>query len=69
MSDKNLPALTDLAERINAEHAAALSAAQTAIERAAECGRLLIEAKSGLSHGQAEDLNEISAQLETLFAA
>ena len=39
------------AERIEAEHRAAIGAARTAIEHAVECGRLLIEAKAQIGHG------------------
>jgi phage N-6-adenine-methyltransferase len=42
---------SDLAERINALHGQALAAARTSIERAIECGRLLIQAKSEVGHG------------------
>jgi hypothetical protein len=45
------PALTTLAERINAVHRRAHDAAQTAIEHATECGRLLIQAKAQVEHG------------------
>jgi hypothetical protein len=41
----------NLAERIEAEHQAATSAARTAIEHAVECGKLLIEAKAQIGHG------------------
>ena len=46
------PALTDLAGRINAEHEKCLSAARAAISHALEAGRLLIEAKAQLGHGE-----------------
>jgi hypothetical protein len=53
-SDRNLTvgALIGLAERINNAHDAAFRAAQSAVEAAVECGRLLIEAKSQIPHGQ-----------------
>jgi hypothetical protein len=41
-----------LAIEINAEHRAAYGAAEKALEHAAECGRLLIEAKALLPHGE-----------------
>ena len=44
-------ALPDLAERINALHGQALAAAHTSIERAIECGRLLLQAKASIGHG------------------
>lgn len=44
--------LTALAMRINAEHAAAEQAAETAVERARRAGELLIEAKEKVPHGQ-----------------
>ena len=44
--------LTDLAERINAEHAASEDHAKSAIEHALQCGQLLIEAKAQVKHGQ-----------------
>jgi DNA N-6-adenine-methyltransferase (Dam)/Protein of unknown function (DUF3102) len=43
--------LPELAGRIEAEHQAVHRAARTALEHAAECGRLLIEAKSSVGHG------------------
>jgi hypothetical protein len=45
-------ALPDLAERINAEHAACLMAARDAISRAIEVGRLLDEVKGQIQYGQ-----------------
>mgnify|MGYP001043411851 CR=1 FL=1 len=53
MSDDIIPgAGGDIhAERIEAEHRAATGAARTAIEHAAECGRLLIAAKAAVGHG------------------
>ena len=42
----------NLAEQIEAEHQAAIGAARSAIEHAVECGRLLLEAKVALPHGQ-----------------
>ena len=47
-----LVALPALAERINAAHDAAFRSAQSAIEAAVECGRLLIQAKAALEHGE-----------------
>ena len=44
--------LVDLAERVKIAHEAALTAAQTAIDRAREAGRLLAEAKLQLRHGE-----------------
>jgi hypothetical protein len=46
----NAPALY-LAERIEAEHQAAIGAARTAIEHAVECGKLLLKAKAQVGHG------------------
>jgi phage N-6-adenine-methyltransferase len=46
------PLMTTLAERINAAHDAAHAAAKTAIEHAIECGRLLLEAKASVAHGE-----------------
>ena len=48
----NLPALDALADRINAEHEACHSAMQKGLEHALEAGRLLLEAKKGLPHGE-----------------
>jgi hypothetical protein len=45
-------ALPELAARINAAHDAAFRSAQSAIEAAVECGRLLIQAKAALTHGE-----------------
>jgi hypothetical protein len=45
------PDLSDLAERIEAEHAAALGAARSAVEHAVACGRQLSEAKARVPHG------------------
>lgn len=45
-------ALTDLAERINAEHAACMASARDAVARAIEVGRLLAEAKDQVRHGE-----------------
>jgi hypothetical protein len=42
----------DLAEQINAEHAAATADAQSAIEHAIACGKLLLKAKSQTASGQ-----------------
>ena len=44
--------LTQLAQRITETHDAAMSAAKTAVERAIECGRLMIEAKAKVPHGE-----------------
>ena len=44
--------LVDLAARIKVEHEAAFGHARQALQHAAECGRLLIEAKSQVEHGQ-----------------
>jgi len=44
--------LPDLAERINAEHAECLAAARDAITGAIEVGRLLVEAKGQVKHGE-----------------
>jgi len=44
--------LTTIAERIKAEHHAAVVAAGTAIEHAIACGQLLIEAKAQVQHGE-----------------
>ena len=44
--------LVDLAARIKAEHEAAFGHARQALQHAAECGRLLIEAKAQVEHGQ-----------------
>ena len=41
-----------LAAEINAEHLAAHEAAESALEHAAQCGRLLLEAKGLLPHGE-----------------
>ena len=46
--DNRLPAL---AAEIEAAHQAAYGAARTALEHAAECGRLLLEAKAAVGHG------------------
>lgn len=46
------PDITDLARQIEAEHRAAVDAAHNAIERASACGRLLIQAKARVGHGQ-----------------
>src|SRR3954463_16269383 len=47
-----LSPLPELARRINAEHAACLDAAQTAVGKAMEVGRLLVEAKGQVRHGE-----------------
>jgi hypothetical protein len=44
--------LVSLAERINAEHAAAVGCANKAIEHARQCGELLIETKAQVGHGE-----------------
>jgi Protein of unknown function (DUF3102) len=44
--------LTDLAARIRTEHAACQSAVQRGLEHAVQAGKLLIEAKEQLPHGQ-----------------
>lgn len=44
--------LAGLARRINDEHTSAIGAAVSALEHANECGKLLIEAKAQLKHGQ-----------------
>ena len=44
--------LADLAARINAEHEAATASILTAIQRAIAAGKLLLEAKAQLKHGQ-----------------
>jgi Protein of unknown function (DUF3102) len=43
--------LAALAVEIEAAHQAAYGAARTALEHAAECGRLLLEAKAAVEHG------------------
>jgi Protein of unknown function (DUF3102) len=45
-------ALPDLAQAIDREHAAAIGSARCAIEHAVECGRLLIQAKAQVAHGE-----------------
>jgi hypothetical protein len=44
--------LTDLAVAIEAEHQAAHQAARSALEHALQCGRLLLEAKERVEHGE-----------------
>jgi hypothetical protein len=44
--------LPDLAAQINAEHAACLAAASAAIGKAIDVGRLLVEAKAQVQHGE-----------------
>ena len=44
-------ALPELATAIDREHRTAIGAARTALEHAAECGRLLLEAKASVPHG------------------
>jgi hypothetical protein len=46
------PNLAQLAQRINAECTAALTAARTALEHARRAGELLVEAKAACGHGQ-----------------
>jgi hypothetical protein len=46
-----VPNLAQLAEQINAEHTAALTAARTALEHARRAGGLLAEAKAACGHG------------------
>jgi hypothetical protein len=46
------PNLAHLAERINAEHQHALTAARTALEHARRAGELLAEAKAACGHGR-----------------
>ena len=48
----NVTALDNLAARINSEHEACRSAMQQGLEHALEAGRLLLEAKKGLPHGE-----------------
>jgi hypothetical protein len=45
-------ALPDLAQAIEAEHQAAVGAARSAIDHAVACGRLLIQAKAQVPHGE-----------------
>ena len=52
MTSNNLPALDALADKINTEHQACHSAMQKGLEHALEAGRLLLEAKAGLAHGE-----------------
>ena len=52
MTNNNLPALDALADQINAEHEACHSAMQKGLRHALEAGRLLLEAKKGLPHGE-----------------
>jgi hypothetical protein len=44
--------LTDLAHRIKAEHEASVGAFKRGIEHAVACGRLLIEARDQIKHGE-----------------
>ena len=53
MPGKNLPALDDLAKRINAKYEACQTAMDSAVEHAVRAGDLLIEAKAGLLNGGA----------------
>ncbi len=52
MTSNNLLALDALAARINTEHEACRSAMQKGLEHALEAGRLLLEARKGLPHGE-----------------
>ena len=52
MTSKNLPALDDLAKTINEEHEACRQAMRSAVDHAVRAGELLIEAKSGIAHGE-----------------
>jgi hypothetical protein len=52
MTSKNLPALDALADKINAEHDACRATMQKGLEHALKAGQLLMEAKSGLAHGE-----------------
>lgn len=52
MTDNNLPALDALADKINTEHEACRASMQKGLEHALEAGRLLLEAKKGLPHGE-----------------
>jgi hypothetical protein len=45
-------ALPGLAQAIDREHQAAHQAAHTALEHALECGRLLLQAKAAVTHGE-----------------
>lgn len=45
-------ALSELAERINAEHKAAEAAARSALGHALAAGKLLMEAKAAVNHGE-----------------
>ena len=51
MTASNLPALNDLANRINEEHEAFQDAMRAGLQHALRAGEFLIEAKSGLPHG------------------
>jgi DNA N-6-adenine-methyltransferase (Dam)/Protein of unknown function (DUF3102) len=46
------PALPDLAQEIEREHAAAARDARSAMEHAIRCGELLLQAKAALAHGE-----------------
>ncbi len=50
--DVELSALQDLARVIDQEHAAAAAAANTAIQHALNAGRLLLQVKAQLAHGE-----------------
>jgi Protein of unknown function (DUF3102) len=53
-AEHNTPALAllDLAQAIDREHQAAIGATRTAIEHAVTCGKLLVQAKGTLPHGE-----------------
>lgn len=50
--DGTIVMFDDLARRIDAEYEAAMQSARTAIEHAIACGRLLLEAKAKVAHGE-----------------
>jgi Protein of unknown function (DUF3102) len=52
ITDVSPEALASLARRIDAEHEATQTAACMTIEHAIECGRLLVEAKASVPHGE-----------------
>lgn len=54
MNADKVVCFSTLAARINAEHVAARDTAQSALDHAAECGRLLIQAKAQIPHGEWE---------------
>jgi ParB-like nuclease family protein/DUF3102 family protein len=47
-----VPTVSDLAAEIQAEHDRALEAAHSAVEHAARCGELLLQAKDQAAHGE-----------------